>query len=257
MKLKQWEMRFAGALLALSGALFTARAVLFAGNGMLIGHDRYLNEMLRYLLDDLAFVPVSVLLVTLVIQRMMDLRDRDALLGKLNMVIGAFFSEVGRPLIEMLRPFDADDSQLRAALAFRPDWKAADFAEARRALERYDYAVDVTLCDLLPAKEFLAGKRGFLLALLQNPNLLEHETFTELLWAVLHLQEELDARGDLCSLGDADRPHISGDATRVYRVLLMEWVAYMRHLSEKYPYLYSLAVRQNPYGPGDGAEVRG
>lgn len=263
MRLKRWEIRFAATLLALSVLLFAARAVLFAHDGMVIGSDPVLNEMLRYMLDDLAFVPISVLLVTLVIQRMMDLRDRDALMNKLNMVVGAFFSEVGRPLIDMLRPFDADDSDLRAALAFKPGWKASDFAEARRALDAYDFTVDASLCDLTPIKEFLGSKRSFLLALLQNPNLLEHESFTELLWAVLHLQEELDARGDLCAgcgdacgLGNADRAHVSGDAKRAYSAVLTEWVAYMRHLSEKYPYLYSLAVRQNPYDPEATPEVR-
>ena len=41
-------------------------------------------------------------------------------------------------------------------------------------------------------KKYLMGKRRFLLALLENPNLLEHETFTDSLRAVFHLTEELE-----------------------------------------------------------------
>lgn len=255
MGLKRWERRFAATLIAVSALLFTARAVLFRGDGMVLGSDPIFNEMLRYLLDDIAFVPISVLLVTLVIQRMLELRDRDALLHKLNMVVGAFFSEVGRPLIALLRPFDADDSELASALLFGAGWKAADFDRARTRLEAYDYTVDAHLCDLRDLKAFLAERRAFLLGLLQNPNLLEHESFTELLWAVLHLQEELDARADLCGLPESDAKHISVDIQRAYHALLLGWLAYMRHLSEAYPFLYAFAVRSNPYDPDARVEV--
>jgi hypothetical protein len=40
----------------------------------------------------------------------------------------------------------------------------------------------------------LLSKRDFLVALMENPNLLEHESFTDLLWAVFHLVEELAVR---------------------------------------------------------------
>ena len=43
-------------------------------------------------------------------------------------------------------------------------------------------------------KLFLISKRNFLLMLLENPNLLEHDAFTDLLRAVFHLTEELGFR---------------------------------------------------------------
>ena len=82
--------------------------------------------------------------------------------------------------------------------------------------------------------------------LLENPNLLEHETFTELLWAVFHLTEELEYRADLDKLPHTDMVHISGDIKRVYVLLLNRWIDYVMHLKDQYPYLYSLAVRTNP-----------
>ena len=44
---------------------------------------------------------------------------------------------------------------------------------------------------LVNLHNFLAKKREILLHLLENPNLLEHESFTDLLWAVFHLSDEL------------------------------------------------------------------
>jgi len=102
---------------------------------------------------------------------------------------------------------------------------------------------------LLGLKKFLVNKRNFLLALLENPNLLEHETFTDLLWAVFHLTEELEVRDNLNKLPASDIEHIKGDIIRVYGLLIAEWINYMRHLKTDYPYLFSLATRMNPFNP--------
>ena len=39
------------------------------------------------------------------------------------------------------------------------------------------------------------------------------------------------------------------DMNRAYRLLLLEWLEHMNHLQEDYPYLFSLAVRTNPFNP--------
>lgn len=93
------------------------------------------------------------------------------------------------------------------------------------------------------------------MSLLGNPNLLEHEAFTELLWAVFHLAEELGNRRDVSSLPQSDYDHLIGDIKRVYVLLGAEWLSYMRHLQENYPYLFSLAVRTNPFNPAARAEI--
>jgi hypothetical protein len=116
-------------------------------------------------------------------------------------------------------------------------------------LKDYNDRIDSRKGDLLAIKVFLQGKREFLLALLENPNLLEHESFTELLWAVFHLTEELSFRENLGGLPDSDYNHLSVDIQRAYRLLIVEWLAYMRHLRDSYPYLFSLAARMNPFDP--------
>ena len=94
---------------------------------------------------------------------------------------------------------------------------------------------------------FLIQKRGFLLRLLENPNLLEHERFTNLLWATFHLAEELEARESMKNLPGTDLEHIAGDIKRLYGHLVAEWVAYVEHLKSNYPFLFSLVVRMNPF----------
>jgi len=86
--------------------------------------------------------------------------------------------------------------------------------------------------------------------------LLEHESFTDLLWAVFHLTEELACRTNVKQLPDTDYAHLSGDIKRAYVLLISEWLAYMKHLKADYPYLFSLAVRTNPFDPNASVEVR-
>ena len=83
--------------------------------------------------------------------------------------------------------------------------------------------------------------------LLENPLLLENESFTNLLRAVFHLTEELEHRRDLQDLLDSDYLHLAGDIERAYFLLVMEWMTYMRYLHSNYPYLFSLAMRTNPF----------
>jgi len=77
-----------------------------------------------------------------------------------------------------------------------------------------------------------------------------------LLWAVFHLTEELNSRADTRGLPDTDYKHLSGDIKRAYVILISEWLSYMKHLKVDYPYLFSLAVRTNPFDPNALPEVK-
>ena len=92
--------------------------------------------------------------------------------------------------------------------------------------------------------------------MLENPTLLEHESFTELLRAVFHLLEELVSRDTLSDLPDTDIDHLSGDIGRVYGLLVGEWLDYMQHLKNNYPYLFSLSMRTNPFDTSTSPVVK-
>ena len=110
--------------------------------------------------------------------------------------------------------------------------------------------------NLSQLQKFIVDKRAFLLRLLENPNLLEHQSFTELLWAVFHLAEELSHRKDVTNLPDRDYEHLGGDIKRAYQLLIREWLAHMEHLKNDYPYLFSLAMRTNPFDPEASVQLK-
>ena len=210
-------------------------------------HDA--RTFLFYIVLDIAFVPVQVLLVTLIISNMLAYREKRAMLNKLNMVIGAFFSEVGTRLLKDFSDIDSDMSKIAEHLKIENEWTDKKFADVRLLLQRHQYNVVYSAAAFESMQELLIKERGFLLGLLENQNLLEHESFTDLLWAVFHVTEELACRTSLQNLPATDTKHLTGDVRRAYRLLVLQWFDYMKHLKHDYPYLFSLAIRTNPFNP--------
>jgi hypothetical protein len=234
--------------------LLVVSCLLYGLDYLVFGHG---PEIAAGFVANLAFVPIYVLFVTLMIERLLRERERIALRQKLNMVIGVFFSEMGTALIGDGFVFLCNGGDLAGRLRITPQWTEANFREAAAFLAAFDFRVENRTGDLPTLKRFLRAKRGFMLGLLENPNLLEHDEFTDLLWAVFHLMEELAARDSFDGLPDSDLDHLSGDITRAYSLLVREWIVYLRHLKHDYPYLFSLAVRTNPLNPEARVEVEG
>ncbi len=251
MKLRGWRVRI-GILLVL------ASAILYTMN-FLIFHDTH--DLFFYISIDIAFVPIEVLLVVLVIETAIGEREKNIMLEKLNMVIGVFFSEVGTDLLRDISEFDSKSEEIKKSLIIKDNWSQKDFLEAGKCINDYNYKLDIEGTDpnsvsfLINTHNFLINKRKFLLTLLENPNLLEHETFTDLLRAVFHLTEELENREDMTKLHESDYKHLKLDTERVYNLLIYEWLQYMEHLMNNYPYLFSLALRTNPFDPDAKVEI--
>jgi hypothetical protein len=113
------------------------------------------------------------------------------------MVIGTFFSEVGTGLLTLFSDSDLQLDSIKKDLSVRNDWSQQNFLMLSKQLKKYRYRVEIQKIDITGLRNFLKEKRDFLLRLLENPTLLEHESFTELLRAVFHLAEELEHRKEI------------------------------------------------------------
>jgi hypothetical protein len=240
-----WKVGFALSLIGISALLHYIHFLIF----------KDAQHIFIYLLGDIAFVPISVLLVTLVLEHILENQQKDARLDKLNMVVDAFFSEVGYALIRNFQVFLAQNPGLQTRCDVNPGWKQEDFAGNIHEIKRSALSTDARSIDLEDLLSLLSRKKIFILSLLENPNLLEHDKFTDMLWAISHLTEELLARNKLTGLTERDLDHLSGDIKRAFTQLIFIWIGHMKHLQKDYPYLFSLAVRQNPFNPSAHAEI--
>lgn len=251
-KYMSWRVRLGIILIVLAAILYSTNILLFGD----------VHDTLFYLDIELAFIPIEALIIVLVLEWIIGEREKRTLLHKMNMVIGSFFSEVGTDLLSGISDFDSKAEKIRKRLIVTDNWTKKDFLEASERIKNYNYNVYIgkdnpdSIHYLQELKISLVKNRDFMLRLLANPNLLEHDSFTDLLWAVFHLTEELENRVDLTNLPKADYEHLAGDTERAYGLLVYEWLQYMEHLMENYPYLFSLAIRTNPFNPEASVEIQ-
>lgn len=219
----------------------------------LLFQDAY--NLAFYSVHAIVMMPLEVLFVTIILNALLERRSRQEMAHKLNMVIGTFFSEAGSELLRRVSALDTT-CEIRDQCTVDDTWDAAGYAAARHFASEHRYRVSVSPADLEAMREFLIDRQQYVLALLQHPNLLEHESFTDALWAVSHLAEELRARKSFDDLPESDLRHIEGDIERAYSALTVQWLGYARHLQSAYPYLFSLTVRTSPLDPEASAIVR-
>jgi hypothetical protein len=214
------------------------------------------GQTIFYLLQDLAFVPIQALIVTFLINTLMNSREKKQKLKKINVIISSFFAECGTSVIGSITKINENLPDLRKALCLDdPDFDKLKYI--KRDISDFKFSIAATAGELVKLKEILLSNKTMILMMLENSSLLEHDSFTDMLWAVFHVADELFCRDDLADLPKSDTAHLNNDIARAYRLLVLEWLDYMRYLRAEYTYLFSLAVRKNPFSSEKNVIIHG
>jgi len=224
--------------------LILISAVSYSMQIYLFHHE---SDTYFYFLQDLSFVPVQVLIVTFVIDRLLKRQQRISLLKRVYVAIGIFYNELGNELLKHCFELTSNKDDLSIKLEINAHWQVKEFDKAEKWINTNPVAIELTRERVEILKQFLDSKRMFILNLLENSNLSEHDTFTDTLLGVCHLSDELALRKDLTHIPPADLAHLSIDIKRAYHGIIKEWILYMSHIKKEYPFLFSLALRSNPF----------
>jgi len=229
--------------------LLLISSVVIYGIQILMFHR--VSETGFYFLQDMAFLPISVLLVTLGLNTVIVRQERKEKKEKVSVVINEFFAETGTELVIALRDHFNNLEEISPQLQLAADWQDKDFNASIDAISKYTFHAAIIEEELYHLRDTMTDKKGHLLRLFENANLMEQDRFTGMLWAVYHVYDELRSRESLSNLPATDIAHLNLDIQRAFQILLIEWIESMRILKKKYPYLYSLAVRKCPFGIRD------
>lgn len=244
MKKINWKIKF-GILLIITSALLYLFAYLALGEP---------HKVIFYIVIDLAFIPLDVLIVVLVIEGIIDKKEKENIIEKLDMILGVFFSEVGDNLLETFSKAN-ECCVIIDDLKHAEKWTDKDFNRAYKYLKNNGIKFQPNIPDeekkvfINNLRSFLHLKRDFLIRLVENPNLLEKDSFSGLILDIFHLHDELELRTNLDKVSSADFNHIMNDIDRVYSRLTYEWIVYLQYLNKNYTYLSSIAIRKNPFNP--------
>lgn len=201
---------------------------------------RRTTEMLFLTLQGLAFLPVEVAIVTFVIDRILTSIEKQKKTKKINVIISTFFTEAGVTILAALAEFNRSDTQIAEIIKENEDKKITQI-RAKNLIKSLEYNMYADPEKLDALRSIMADKKSFLLNLLENSSLLEHDTFTDMLWAVFHVADELQNRGDLKQLSQPVIDHLSDDFLRAYSAMVQEWIGYIFYLRDEYPFLYQTA----------------
>lgn len=234
-----WELKLSLALIAVTVLIYLLKILIVGDAGD--------SNTLTYIFNALGFLPLNVLLVTLLINGLLTMRAKKAQQEKMRMIIGLFFSELGSDMLRLFAACDTEGKKLSVILDVQKSWKKNEYTQARSALAAYCPRVMPGAADLDKIRQLFSTKHEFLLRLVENPVFLEQSSVAELMQALFHLGEELGDRDDFTQLPPSDIAHLSGDVNRVYCTLAEVWLSHMEYLDANYPYLFSLSLRKSPF----------
>src|SRR5512133_3259921 len=131
MKRISWRVKLGLGLIATSAVLLVIHYLIF----------RDIEHIAVFSVHEIAMMPIEVLVVTMILHSLLERQAHHEKMQKLNMVIGAFFSEVGSPLLARVAGLDSS-SAIREHALVDSRWDARRYEDAKKALLSYDYAVD-------------------------------------------------------------------------------------------------------------------
>ncbi|MDU6112995.1 MAG: hypothetical protein E6649_01200 [Paeniclostridium sordellii] len=215
-------------LIALSAVMFLIHYLVFG---------QALNTA-YYSLMNLCFIPINSLVVTIILEKLIDYRAKKDRIEKINMLVGIFFTEVGGKLMHLI--IDSDKDAKNYITNFE------DLNNIKKCLNEYDYKVDMNNIDLCSIKNILLENNNLFVTLISNENVFQHQIFTDLLMSVVHLRDEIIFMEKDDNL-ELNINHLENDVIRVYKNISIQWISYLEYLNKSYPFLYNNAIRVNPF----------
>lgn len=250
MEIEKWKIKFGVILIISSIILYGITIAIFHG-----------EEAIFHFFVDIAFIPIEILVVTLILDSIINKKEKEVQLEKIDMILGLFFSEIGNDLLRKFSSINEENDDLIEKIKDIDTWTKKDFKNAYKIMGKSRREFKLSLQDdeaqefIKDLKTYMQDKRLFLMDLVENPNLLEKAEFSNLLLALFHLHDELEKRTELEKIDSTDFKHLLGDIDRVYGTLTYQWVKYLEYLSKNYPYMMSITIRTNPFNPNSSIYV--
>ena len=134
-----------------------------------------LHHTLIFLFADIAFIPMEVFFTTLVIDKLLEKREKEHLRDKLSMLIGVFFSELGTDILNTFVYADDNTEIIAKEALVTKEWNKNEFKNLEKLVDEYEYDIDIKKVDLIALEKKLNAQKDLVINLITNPMLIEHE----------------------------------------------------------------------------------
>lgn len=202
------------------------------GLQILLFHDLRNTEF--YILQDLAFIPISIAITTIVVGNIVDGRARKEAAEKAGMLRSVFFTDMGHTLIKRLSAvsdaptLSCQDADMR--VSEQQDKIRSCTVTVHSDQETYEFL-----------RSFLQEKKQDLIILTGNNQLMDQDDFTQMLSGLFHLMDEFELRGSYDDLTADDRSHMDEDFAKVLVLLEINSAANSAFQRKHFPNFYQKA----------------
>ncbi|PWX52426.1 hypothetical protein CYK89_14360, partial [Clostridium perfringens] len=114
-----------------------------------------LHHTLIFLFADIAFIPMEVFFTTLVIDKLLEKREKEHLRDKLSMLIGVFFSELGTDILNTFVYADDNTEIIAKEALVTKEWNKNEFKNLEKLVDEYEYDIDIKKVDLIALEKKL------------------------------------------------------------------------------------------------------
>lgn len=206
------------------------------GLQIIIFHDLRNTEF--YILQDLAFIPISIAITTIVVGNIIDNRSKKEAAEKAGMLRAAFFTDIGRVLLRKIYSVADDDY-----LACLNENLTAQ--EKRARLKEASVTVHLNKDTYEFTRTFLQEKQRDLMILTGNNDLMDQDDFTQMLGGLFHLLDEFRLRGTYDDLSEQDLTHMNEDFAKVFVLLGINSAANAEFQQMNFPDFYQTIIKKN------------
>ncbi|PWX13203.1 hypothetical protein CYK67_04375, partial [Clostridium perfringens] len=128
-----------------------------------------LHHTLIFLFADIAFIPMEVFFTTLVIDKLLEKREKEHLRDKLSMLIGVFFSELGTDILNTFVYADDNTEIIAKEALVTKEWNKNEFKNLEKLVDEYEYDIDIKKVDLIALEKKLNAQKDLVINLITNP----------------------------------------------------------------------------------------
>ncbi len=190
-----------------------------------------------YIFQDLAFMPITIAIATLVVGEVLSQKEKEERVKKTRMLTSTFFTEIGNDLTRQLLEITDQSDNILSILS--------QYGNGTMTLSQtQDHIKSMSLSIALNEKTYskliekIQTSRSSFMTLSSNPLLFDHEDFTRILWAIFHVMDEYQLRGTYQDMSQDDISHLNKDYAELLRLLLICFVANAKYLEDTYPNFY-------------------
>ena len=221
-------IKFIMPLIVFSIILYTIHAIIFRNP---------INTFSGIMLS-LAYVPIGISYQRMVVDKLLDAKEKESAAKKMNLVMSSFYNSIGNDIIGYIAKGDIKLNARQPKLGIFSKTNEASFENIIEFFKDYECELDIDKIKLDKIYKILEEKDDMMLSLITNEAIDGYSGIIDMLTAMLHVKDELTMKfednGFDFSSKEA-KAHLTKDIARCYTLLMHQWIAYMADMKIIYP----------------------